>query len=307
MRLRRWIVCSLLFYFISVPSASPQTSPAIKPSFEVASIKVNIRDVPWLDTRENCGFNGMGSVNILPGGRLKAERALLPCIVAGAYSFQPFQVLGGPDWANSVHYDIDAKPGNTNTDQQQIRVMVQALLADRFKLKTHRETRNLPVYVLTVAKNGPKLQPPKGGNCFEPGSPRPSGATAPPTPPPAGQPPPPLVVPCGKVGIVQAPGGSRLDGEKAPISDLIRLLTILLHRTVRDKTGATGIFDIHVVYSSPLMGRDQAPAGPPLDGATDPGVTMFSAMEQQLGLKLESAKGPVEVLIIDHAEKPSEN
>jgi hypothetical protein len=61
MRLRRWIVCSLLFYFISVPSASPQTSPAINPSFEVASIKVNVRDVPWLDTRENCGFNGMGA------------------------------------------------------------------------------------------------------------------------------------------------------------------------------------------------------------------------------------------------------
>src|SRR6476646_8600105 len=71
--------------------------------FEVASIKVNVMNVPWQDTRENCGLNGMGAVNILPGPRLRAQRALLSCIIQGAYSLRSYQVLGGPEWINSVH------------------------------------------------------------------------------------------------------------------------------------------------------------------------------------------------------------
>src|SRR5690242_16174748 len=101
------------------------------PQFEVASIKVNRRDVPWQDTPDNCGLNGMGSVNILAGGRMRAERTLLSCIIQGAYQVRSFQVIGGSDWMNSIHYDVEATAG-FNASAEQTRIMLQALLADRF-------------------------------------------------------------------------------------------------------------------------------------------------------------------------------
>src|SRR5262249_40420842 len=97
---------------IGVQSAQTTASPTTA-EFEVASIKVNVMDVPWQDTRENCGLNGMGMVSILPGPRVRAQRALLSCIIQGAYSLRAYQVLGGPEWINSIHYDIDAKATNS--------------------------------------------------------------------------------------------------------------------------------------------------------------------------------------------------
>src|ERR1051326_7869934 len=108
---------------------------SVRLEFDAASIKVNVREVPWQDTRNNCGLNGMGSVTILPGGRVRAQRALLSCVIQGAYVVRSFQVIGGPDWINSVHYDIDAKSDKADISAQQSREMLQALLADRFKLR----------------------------------------------------------------------------------------------------------------------------------------------------------------------------
>src|SRR5262249_2904563 len=106
---------------IQIPSQSSRLE------FEVASVKVNARDVLWQDTRENCGLNGMGSVNILSDGRVKAQRSLLSCVIQGAYVVRPFQILGGPDWINSIHYDVDAKATNGNATPEQLRLMLQTL------------------------------------------------------------------------------------------------------------------------------------------------------------------------------------
>jgi uncharacterized protein (TIGR03435 family) len=270
--------------------------------FEVASIKVNVMEVPWQDTRQNCGLNGMGMVSILPGPRVRAQRALLSCIIQGAYSLRAYQVIGGPDWINSIHYDIDAKATNSTATPDQTRLMLQALLRDRFMLKAHQETRDLPLYKLTIAKGGVKLQPPKEGGCIKPGVPH---ELSMPAPPPPGQAPAPMVFRCGGMGGAGSFGGSRMDGGDVPISEFIRLLSLQLHLPVIDKTGLKGTFDIHLTYagtrplSTSLTPGDATPA--------DSGPTIFDAIQEQLGLKLESSKGPTAVLVIDSAQKPSEN
>ena len=203
------------------------------------------------------------------------------------------QVVGGPAWINSEGYDIEVKPG-TDTDPKQWWLMWQTLLADRFELRLHRETRELPVYVLTAAKNGFKLPAAKQADCvsFPPGTP-------------------PRYVP-GKVdcGYVSGPIGGyeagllHIKGSKVHVADLIRELTSILDRPVLDKTGFTGEFDLDLSFT-----RDEALRGfPGYGGPADPKLpNIFAALEEQLGLKLAPAKGPVEVLVVDHAERPATN
>jgi hypothetical protein len=125
---------TLVFIAILMGIAISATSQTAQPTrFDVASIKVNVTDVPWRDSRENCQVNGMGQLYFLGGGRVRAERALIPCILADAYNVRPYQVLGGPAWVNSVYFDVDAKPATATSGPQQIRAMLQALLADRFQ------------------------------------------------------------------------------------------------------------------------------------------------------------------------------
>ncbi len=201
------------------------------------------------------------------------------------------QVVGGPAWINSEGYDIEVKPG-ADTDPKQWWLMWQTLLADRFKLRFHRETRELPVYVLTAAKNGLKLPAAKQAGCvsFPPGTP-------------------PRHVP-GKVdcGYVSGPfsgceaGLLHIKGSKVHIADLIRELISVLDRPILDETGFTGEFDLDLSFT-----RDAALRGfPGFGGPGDPKrPNIFAALEEQLGLKLVPAKGPVEVLVIDHAERPA--
>ena len=202
------------------------------------------------------------------------------------------QVVGGPAWINSEGYDIEVKPGG-NADPKQIWLMWQTLLADQFKLRLHRETRELPVYVLTVAKNGFKLPPAKEAGCvsFPPGTK-------------------PHYVP-GKVdcGYVSGPYGRyvtgrlHIEGSKVHMGDLIRELALILDRPILDKTGFTGEFDLQLNFTpyGSLMGMPSAYGGP-----ANPNLpNIFAALEEQLGLKLVPAKGPVEVLVIDHAEQPA--
>jgi uncharacterized protein (TIGR03435 family) len=202
------------------------------------------------------------------------------------------QVVSGPAWIDSEGYDIQVKPKNT-TDPKQIWQMWQTLLADRFKLNLHRETRELPIYDLTVAKSGPKLPAAKAAGCvsFPPGTP-------------------PRHVP-GKVdcGYVSGPMGGftsglfRIQGRKVHVADLVRELTSVMDRPVLDKTGFPGEFDLDLSFTpdDSLKGFPyKPPAGPNL-----PNIS--TALVQQLGLQLTSAKGPVEVLVIDHAERPATN
>lgn len=270
---------------------------AAHPAFEVASIKRNPAD--WAEPTHH----PMG-VHPEPGGRLTAQDAPLTLLIQRAYGVQAFQVVGGPAWINSPGYDIEAKPGGP-TDRKQMWLMLQTLLAGRFKLALHRETRDLPVYDLTVAKRGPKLPASKEVNCVS------RGPDAP-TPPPlseSGRP----VADCGYIAGPMGSSGLRLEGSQVHMADFIKKLALVLDRPVLDKTGFTGAFDLNLSFTA-----DQATMGlPGYGGPGDPGGSrmpanpdlpnIFAALQEQLGLKLVAAKGPVEVLVIDHVERPTAN
>jgi uncharacterized protein (TIGR03435 family) len=264
-----------------------------------------------------------------------AETVLLRYFIQNAYAVKPFQITGGPAWINSAHYDIDAKAGG-NPNNSQMLLMMQALLEDRFKLKLYHETRDLPVYELTAAKSGVKLQGSKEGSCISPapngppllapnGPPLLAPNGAPPPPPPAprpgpnGPPLPPAPgqsIPCGRVLMMMSPSGARMQGGRVSMTDLVRTLSNVLGRTVVDKTGFTTTFDVNLQFTpdESLAGLPVPPPSPDLPNNSTRPVpspdlygTIFAAIQEQLGLKLESAKGPVDMLIIDSVEKPSDN
>jgi uncharacterized protein (TIGR03435 family) len=261
--------------------AAPQEAP---PAFEVASIK-----------RDASGERGWYA-RWFPS--LHIERMTLKNLVILAYQVHDFEVTGGPDWINSDRYNIDAKAEPHPVPNQQYvalqRRMLQMLLRERFHLTIHREAKQLPIYELTVAKGGLKVQP---TNCID----RVTGDTT--------------IAPgktpedyCGGMGGSMASG--RIDGRGASPAFLASVLSGMLHRTVVDKTGIGGQFPIHITFTpeAPAAPFPDA-AGPHPNGAAtaDPGPDIFTAIQEQLGLKLGPAKGPVQILVIDHVEKPSEN
>ncbi len=241
---------------------------------------------------------------MLPGGRLLAEKVSLRYFIQNAYDLKPFQISGGPSWINSAHYDIDAKAdGDPNRSQR--RLMMQALLQDRFKLKVHRETRQLPVYELIVAKGGPKLAEPKEGSCT---ASDPNESSFPPTP---GQ-----LQACGRVLVMMSRSGAQLRGGKISMTELVRVLSNVLGRTVVDKTGFQTAFDVQLLFTpdDTLAGLPAPPPSlSPSSDSTRPAPSpdaygnLFAAIQHQLGLKVESTKGPVDVLVIDSVERPSAN
>src|SRR6266700_559232 len=264
--------------------------PADSPRFAVASIKRNPSNVP-LSIAVPMG------VGYRPGGRLTAGNAPLTMLIQRAYSVQGFQVVGGPSWIGTEGYDIEAKPEG-NTDQKRTWLMLQTLLADRFNLSMHRETRYLPVYDLQVVKSGPTLPAPQGGACSEVLT----------TLPKAGQPRP--APPCGP-GLVKAGTGLTMLGISVSMPAFAKQLSLIVGREVIDKTGFTGRFSLHLEFAiddalAGLPGPAGADAsGQPADPAARP--TISTALQEQLGLKLEVSKGPVDVLVIDHVERPSGN
>jgi uncharacterized protein (TIGR03435 family) len=269
---------------ILTSGAIAQTDP--RPEFEVASIKPAAPDARgmWIRT--------------MPGGRVTITNMTLKELIVIAYRIQPFQISGGPAWLDSIHYDISAKPENPPKDGE-LPLMIQALLADRFQLTIRRETKELPIYALVVAKKdgklGPGLTESKEGGCTVP------DPTKPPPPPEPGKP---RTLGCG--GMMMSPRG--LTATSVPLSNLAPSLSRLLGRTVIDKTGLTEKFDIHLEWtpdeSLAMQLPPDAPKPPPSDSA---GPSLFTALQEQLGLKLESQKGPVEIFVIERVEKPSEN
>ena len=202
-------------------------------------------------------------------------------------------ISGGPAWINSDRYRIEAKAeGNTNPGIMG-GPMLQALLEDRFQLKIHRETREVPVYALVVTKGGFKLQPSKEGSCIAPDD---IGAHLTP-----GQ------KPCG-IPMTQGKGPNMITEIEGSVDQFCKVIGASLGRPVINKTGITGVFDLHLEFA-----RDEAiigagPRGPGLTLSDDSAApSVFTALQQQLGLKLESTKGPGEFFVIDHVEKPSEN
>jgi uncharacterized protein (TIGR03435 family) len=239
------------------PTAEGALSTA---TFDVASIRENIKPID----------RGTHIYRHPDDGQFVAINASMRSLLQFAFDMPDAQILNAPEWLGSRNFDVEAKADMAVDDWMRTldsdhakaakEKMVQALLADRFRLVVHRETRELPVYVLVVAKGGAKLQEAKGGAHF---------------------------------------GGSRgeITDQGASIATLADQLSRVVGRPVVDKTGLAGRFDLTLKWT-PESGAPQADSD---------GPSIFTAIQEQLGLKLESAKAPVPVLVIDHVEMPSAN
>jgi uncharacterized protein (TIGR03435 family) len=249
--------------------------------FDVASIKVTAPG-----TR---GFRFAA----LPGGRLDVRNNTLQNIMVNAFDVRIFQLAGLPTWGTSDNFDIDARVAGNPTRLQMMQ-MLQALLADRFHLKTHRETRELPIFVMTAAKGGVKLESSKDGGCVvvEPGQPVPRREP--------GQA---ISRICGNNIVRPAGTNMQWNAYKINMPGMIQVLSNLIGERIVDHTGFTAAFDLNLEWT-PTPGS----ADPTEDHAGDAaGLSLAGALLRDAGLKLERSRGPVEVLVIDHVERPTEN
>jgi uncharacterized protein (TIGR03435 family) len=271
--------------------------------FDAASVKPNLSGP------------GPAILGLPPSGRVNLVNVTLRSLLRVVYNIQDHQIIGGPDWLNKDRFDIQAAPPSDFKPEPFLpcagpdcpfsanQIMMQRLLADRFQLKTHRETRELPIYELTIAKTGFKLK-----------------EVAPPPPRVAGVPPPPAAAAPGTASRRSSalptppPGlmmnfGTGFAGSAVPFSAVAVTLTQILARPVIDKTGIKGYYDLKVVFTRPDIpnsGPLSAPGGSELTAA-DPMPSIFTAVQEEMGLRLDSTKGPVGVFVIDSVQRPSEN
>ena len=248
--------------------------------FDVASIKPSDPDA-----------RGM-HMNTIPGG-LDANNVSLRNLIEFAYDVRSFQISGGPSWLATERFVIAAKvdPPEPSADAAadkteekrligRLRERTRTLMADRFQLVVHHESKDLPIYRLVQAKGGPKLQPPTE-----------------------------------RAGITRDLG--HILGKAAEMPNFAMVLSFVLARPVVDETGLTDRYDFDLKWSEEFDGRQIAKdkgvpippdAHPPEGAASDPaGPSLFTAIEKQLGLKLEAGKGPVDIIVVDRAEKPTAN
>jgi bla regulator protein BlaR1 len=250
------------------------------PAYEVASIK-----------RDKSGTDFM-MLHTTPVG-LSARNIPLRELIRQAYRVEDKQILGAPGWLGSERYDIEAKVSSSDTDAlrnlspDQRSLMLLPLLADRFQLKVHTEVRDLPVLALVVGKGGPKLHEAKPGDTYPNGIKGFDGQGGP--------------------GLMHM-GPGQLTAQALPMSSVARLLSEQLGLMVQDETGLTGKYDFTLQWSPERGAADAGQPGADNAASTESGgLSVFTAIQEQLGLKLESRKAPVEVLVIDHVEAPSEN
>ena len=274
----------MLFILVAAGTAMSEAQSPVSPPqrFDVASVK------------PNSGVERGVQIDFPSPGRFYAQNVWLRFLIQNAWNVKDYQVVSGPGWAASERYNIDAKT-NPSTSREQIRLMIQALLQDRFQLVLHRESRSLPVYHLGMAsKDGSKLLPSKKGSCIERNS---EPAPAPGSPIP------------NYCGISQWSPRS-LIGTAITMQQFISTLENILQRPVIDETGFTATFDVNLSWipdqvTPGLLAPGVSPS--PLPSPNDAGPTIFTALAEHLGLRLQAAKGPVDVLVIDHAERPSAN
>ncbi|HWC95495.1 MAG TPA: TIGR03435 family protein [Candidatus Sulfopaludibacter sp.] len=288
--------------------AAMAQTPEAKPSFEVASVK--------LGTDCNAG-RGRGMVGRPSPGRLNMQCATVESLIQGAYiifahgntpMMRRIEITGGPAWMKTEMYTVAAKAEGAATLPEMYGPMLQALLEERFKLKLHTESREVPVYALTLAKGGSKLKPTPEGSCV------PIDWKNLPAEPTPGQQPPNF---CGNQRMRGNGKTFNMSGSGLTMADIVGgMMSNMLDRPVIDKTGLAGRFDFELEFapdsSMPMFsgmgarGGGAANSGP-VPAATDPdGPTVFMALEK-LGLKLEKTKGPVDVIVIDHIERPTDN
>jgi uncharacterized protein (TIGR03435 family) len=202
----------------------------------------------------------------------------------------PIPIEGGPAWINSDSYLINAKAEGTPNPEMMMGPMMQVLLEDRFKLKIRRETREVPVYALTVAKAGPKLQRVKG-SCAPFSAPRPLK---------------PDQADCGPQGVGRK-GPNMTWGFIGDADEFSKILFSWTDRPVVNKTGITGLSNFHLEFAPDETTRGFGVPGGTLPDDPSGGTSIFTAVQEQLGLKLEPTRGPGERLVIDHLERPSQN
>jgi len=282
------IVAGLAGLFLLASDAVRGQAPA-KLEFDVATVKpagpltgAGIpRGGPGSDNPERVNYTYLSMKNLL----------------MTAYGL-PINQVSGPPWIDSERYDITAKvpPGAT---KEQVNVMLQNLLADRFKLVVHLETKDLPVYELVVGRNGSKLklyvEDPKAPK-FEPGVPFAKDKDGNPIPRP------------GSLIMSMSPERRRVTASKQPVSKLAEMLAVQLGRPFVDKTGLVGDYDYSIAFL--MEGSNGAPREE-VTGIVSPdpdAPSLLVAVQEQLGLRLEPKRGPVEVLVVDRGEKtPTEN
>jgi uncharacterized protein (TIGR03435 family) len=236
------------------------------PAFEVATIKRNV------------SVGQLSSIRGQPGGRVTVTNHTLRNIVRQTNRLQSYQIVGGPEWVDQDRWDIVAK-GEGDPPFEQLTAMMQTLLTDRFKLLTHRETREMPIYALVLVRPDGRLGPQVKASTVD------CAAIAAAARSRGGTPPPPGAGPQCGTNI----NNSRLRMSAQLMTDLARNLSIVTDRMVVDKTGLTGIFDLELQWND-----------------TD-GPSLVTAVQEQLGLKLDAQRGPVDVLVIDSAQKPIED
>jgi uncharacterized protein (TIGR03435 family) len=274
-------------------------SSQVASEFEVASIRPLRGGGGPIDTIQ-LNF-GMANARASTHGRFGTDLPL-EFLIQLAYGVKQVQIVGAPSWAHSDLYRIDAKASSDATFEQ-MRPMLQSLLTDRFKLKLRREMMDATVYALVIATGGPRIEPAKEGICV-------TVAANGPLPPLGSK-------ICGgaiRQRLSNAPEQrDRIQSFGISMPKLVEFLSDEVGRTVLDKTGLTGMFDIQLEFvpgKAPASGIPVAPAGDrgtSAASASFSGPSIFTALQEQLGLRLESAKGPMEFLIVDHVERPSAN
>jgi bla regulator protein blaR1 len=238
-------------------------------AFTVASIKPNRSS----DDRFMLRF--------LPGGGLTATGVTLKMLIMNSYEVAGYQIVGAPAWVGTERWDIEAKAEGVRgtLKRDELDALLQRLLEDRFELQIHRQSKKLPAYALVVAKGGPKLRPHAPTDAARPSE---------------------------RFGFGSA------EGSDVPIPDLVRQLSLGLGRPVLDRTGLEGRYDFTLEWTPAPDEFTAAAIGLPTRAEpprpTDPNhPSIFTALEEQLGLRLKSAQAPVEILTIDRVEQPSEN
>ncbi len=255
--MRRALSCPIVLAALFSGGLSAQSTTEL-PTFEVASIKAS-------QTLPGRGLASLREdINTDPA-RLTMGNVSLNTAIRWAYKLGVYEI-SGPDWISTTRFDIVAK-ATTPVSEDQLRLMLQSLLKERFKLELHRQPSQLSGYALVVGKNGTKLHPVEGG---------------------------------GEGSMTGA--ALMFEGHKMPLSRLTDILSSALKTPVRDMTMLDGFYDFKLDMRPYLL--DRQPGDPPIDL---PSIAM-SALDSQLGLKLEARKIPMDVLTVDHAEKtPTEN
>lgn len=258
-----------------------------EPSFAAASVKANPSGL------HPSGLPG-STTDFRPGGRFSALNVVVRDLIRTAWNLEAYRVVGGPDWLRRAHFDIEATAG-ADVPIERARLMLKALLAERFELRARLEPREMRTYALVLNRNdgrlGPRLQSASAAACVN----RRPGPT------PAGE-----LPTCGQLRS----GPNRLSGRSVTMQELSARLSGISGRPVIDKTGLTGPLDVDLEWTPSEAARAAVEAltpGAPPEPIDPNRPALLTAVDEQLGLRLQSTRGMVDVLVIENAERPSEN